>query len=1232
MISSRQFRATAMFTHSPGWRVVAAAAFLMSCATLSGQAHAAMAQQSLIVKDPGIIEPNIMYTIDDSGSMAYNHLPDSELPDQSFVFHPKEPRAGDYVWYIQGVLATNDSNLLGARRRAPAVNKAYYNPEVRYLPWVDAKGNNMPNANPKQAIFHVGHPRFGNTYVNLEGEVELNGEGVCISWRADFDNRAGLCPVDRSVTKIKPATYYEFDWPGKHASPPTEPTEADKMEIGNYKRVSIADAASFVRGEKRDDCAQKSGKGYICTQAEEYQNFANWYQFHRTRMHIAIAASGRAFSGQPEHLRIGYGRINKLDRTDVDGGRHAVVERGVRRFAGAEREQFLTWLNGVKAEGYTPLVNAMLEVGRYYKRTDALGPWSNAPGKGSKGKDLSCRRSYHVIMTDGKYNFRDPVRKEDYDLESDSRRGPSITDKTGTRTYEYVPQNPYQSPARGTLADYAMDLWKNDLHPGLDNNVPTDAGNPAFWQHVSTYTMSFGLSSGLNPDTDLNALKTGAKQWPNPVELWSNDPIDDLWHAAVNSRGEYVNVQEGTGFLSRIEQILGDIVGKMGNTAGLAVSSHSLQAGNVKFVPSFVTREWTGNVTAYDMGPDGKQHNELWSAANMMPPVASRNLYAGTGLTAGGSQKSVALQWGSLRDDAKNEMLTQAGLAAADGPGLVNWMRGDQSRESVFRRRRVGQIIGHIVNSSPVYVGAAIDRGYRFLPETFGAGRADSGRGSYRAYVNAKKAGASRPGLVFVGSNSGVLHAFDGKTGKEVYGFVPRAVLGEMARSSRKDFQQRFLMDGPLVERDAFWDGKWNNVLVGTTGAGPRAVFALNVQDTRESALNANTVLWELNASSQPELGHVLSAPEVGVLRDGTWVAVFGNGYESQSGEARLFVVNLKTGEVMANLNAGKGKGTAPNGLGGVTLVKDGMQVITAAYAGDLKGNVWKFDLASADRSKWQVGLGRKALFTTKDERPITAAPTTVAHPGGGVMVLVGTGKLFEEGDEKTTDMQSVYGLWDKDMLKVDGQGNHFWEGGTSILDNQIQSHRSSLIRRGAFATIVASPMNWTTMRGWHLEQNMMGIRGQRLIAAPQMVTGLVLFETMNPVLSKEDADDICLTRVVAPAFNLLLDPLTGAMPTGKVFDTNRDRRLDGGDDAIGGWKVNGWTGRSVVLTEAPAAPCTTGPCASATQQQPLQKICPAGWLTNSLLSANGNEDVCVKIPPASRWWWREMDAMKQKP
>ena len=96
------------------------------------------------------------------------------------------------------------------------------------------------------------------------------------------------------------------------------------------------------------------------------------------------------------------------------------------------------------------------------------------------------------------------------------------------------------------------------------------------------------------------------------------------------------------------------------------------------------------------------------------------------------------------------------------------------------------------------------------------------------------------------------------------------------------------MMDGPLIERDAFWGNRWHNVVVATTGAGPKAVFALDVTQTDFNGLD-QAVLWELSDVNQSvkanadAIGHVLQEPEVGVLADGRWVVVIGNGYESRS-------------------------------------------------------------------------------------------------------------------------------------------------------------------------------------------------------------------------------------------------------------------------------------------------------------------------------------------------------------
>ncbi|MDO4231160.1 MAG: PilC/PilY family type IV pilus protein [Lautropia sp.] len=1295
---------------------VRAALLLMSCALAGNAAQAQtpaptpapasnLAQEPLITKDPGIVEPNILFTLDDSGSMAFNYLPDSDLMSQIwsnsngryypaqhlFAYHPKEPDRREYVSFVEGLLSTSEKNILGARRRASAVNTLYYNPEVRYRPWIKPDGkridesnpdaSRMLPANPKAAYFHLGYQgdaQIAALTIDLTVNAKKGGMPICSARRTKFPttDRRGVttyprCPDSAGETEITPAVYFDFNWPGKSMNPKVPPTEDEKNNISNYSRVVITDPknTTFTRGKERTDCTpvDVTKAKHICTQAQELQNFANWYQYHRTRMHVAIAAVGEAFMALPNHVRVGYGRINKDTVTDIDGVGHEVIEQGVRHLDSDARKAFINWLNGTVPEGGTPLVNAMERVGLYFKRKDDGGPWADEPGKQSvssagssvrsdrrgsyyqptqprpaaNSSHLSCRRSFHVLMTDGMYNFGQAQgkRRQDFNDSADTEYGSEIRgiSKGAAAVYQYRPERPYASAARGSLADYAMRYWKDDLRDDLQNNVPLSSGNPAFWQHLVTHTLSFGVSGRLNHEDDLPAITAGTKQWPDSIDLSNGDTIDDLWHAAVNSRGTYVNVQEGKGFHSQLETILGSITGTIGNTTGVAMSNQALQTGNTKFVPSFVTREWTGEVTAYGVDQAGNQQAEIWKATDKLPEPNKRRLYVGKGATTD-TVKASEFVWKLLPADMKTEMASKAGVAENLGDHLVNWMRGDQLNEGGLFRRRVSipntkrAMMGHFVNSTPAYVGATIDRGYSFLPAQLPHGT-DSGRDSYKKYVENKKArDTARPGTLFIGGNDGILHAFDEKTGAEVFGFIPRAVVGEMAAASKVGYKHRFLVDGPLVERDAFWDGKWKNVLVGSTGAGSTSVFALNVTDTRAAELQGRNLLWEITQATHPALGHVLSQAEVGVTRDGKWVAVFGNGYESVGRQAQLFIVELETGKVKV-LNTGAGSATNPNGLGGVTLVRDGTQVITAAYAGDLHGNVWKFDLASENSANWGVALSGQPLFVTEKGRPITAAPATVTHPAGGVMVLVGTGKLFENGDELDASKEFIYGLWDNQRLEpkeispasgtMPARIDFRWEGGSKINASAIQPQLAERSRDGVYAKIHATAPDWNRQRGWSLPLTMLKEGGQRLITQPLLVTGMALFETMTPAYENNGAQNACQERLRNPAFSLLLDPLSGQMSEKSVIDTDGNRKINSNDQVVGGWYVNDWTGRSVILTQPPPEPCKTRGCTVAVRN-PI--VCDKGYLMSSAqgTAAHGTS-MCVEVPGAGRWWWREL-------
>ncbi|MDO5101908.1 MAG: PilC/PilY family type IV pilus protein [Lautropia sp.] len=1314
-------------------QAVSSALLMMSLGLVLGAAEAKIAQESLIVKDKPLVEPNLMFTLDDSGSMSYNFVPDNELAGHVFAYHPGEPKR--YVYPVQGVLPTDDSTVIGKRRRSSAINKIYYNPEVRYRPWIDPASigavdqhgkqvyRHLPDANPKAAYVHWDYQAGGEEEATKDITVDLTGDQPKGHFRICSDKRPDKqyndpCPELVGAKTVAPATYYTFELPENH--PTGEPTEADKNNGKLYTRVSIKDHQSFERGPDRDECTPKGDGNYVCSQTQEYQNFANWYQYHRTRMHVAIAAVGQAFAELPATVRVGYGRINKNDVEPVDGVGSAVIERGVRLFQGNDRKAFFTWLNTRISSGATPLLEATRVVGKYFERRDDNGPWSKSPGTGDRTKHLSCRRSYHLLMTDGLYNETEKTLKDKsfMTLETDNVAGPVIskpnrkTTADGRTTWQYLPEAPYRSAKSGTLADFSMYFWNRDLRPDLDNDIEEDAENPAFWQHLSMYTMSFGIGGKLKPprrDRDLDeddprrlgdwpALLDGTKKWPENFSENDIETVDDLWHAAVNARGDYLSVEDGTGFRDAMSRVLDNIQSREGNTAGLAVSSQTLETNNQMFVPSFRTGKAMGDLKAFALAKDGNQGALQWSAEDKMPSPDNRRIFVGRGGSQGGS---VPFEWRALPSNLQLALLKAAGLDESSrlGTSLVDYLRGEsiieengsqlaEKKEKKEKEKKKGQkdkkkdkdknkgkkrddddddddddkgngkgkvnakpqtqdiekvfvnqgkgfrkrnsMLGHIVHSTPVYVGAAIDRGYQHLPAELPAGTA-SGAKAYRNYVRSKRAHGGRPAQVFVGSNDGILHAFDASTGVETYGYVPRAVALEMAALSKPGTKPRFMMDGPLVESDAWWDDSWHNVLVGTTGAGPRAVFALDVTDTRAATgLNAHAVMWEIDAQSHPELGHVLAAPEIGVMRDGTWVAIFGNGYESQSRRAQLFVVNLKTGRVITTIDTREGSAQKPNGLGGVRLIRDGNHVITGAYAGDLLGNLWKFDLASEKHGQWKVAFSGKPLFTTEGKRPITAAPATVSHPAGGTMVLVGTGKLFEEGDNTSTALDSVYGLWDKERMGRDTTDRPVWlAGGTTIGARAVRKRRvKHVIHDGKdFATIdekdkANATLNWRTDRGWQIDLDMIRQRGQRNIVSPSLVSGLVLFETMSPVVDQHKQVELCGASVNAPAFNLLVDPLSGRMTKKSLIDTNRDGVADAKDKAVAGWAEDTWTGRSVVLGEEPDPPCVKGNCQ---QLVPPRKACPPGHLANSVLSVKQKTPVCVEMPGPTRWWWREL-------
>ena len=1106
------------------------------------------AQVPLTSRDGGGVKPNVMLTMDDSGSMKFQHMPEGTLYlDGWAISSPVNSISSSSVVFVPG----DNQNISGSTSyevvagvpgsanwrqkflRSPDTNTTYYNPEIRYMPWAnppatagDAVGR-MVNATPTAAILNP--TSTSTTSYDLTKTFGTSSKATA-TWC--FYSTSSGCKSQSDV--FDPGLYYRLkkDASGKYLSPDV---------ATNYTEYSINSAATttYTKYPARTECAATA-----CTQTEERQNFANWFTYYRTRNFLAIASIREAFASTPDEFRLGWGRINK-GSTSIDGVSTAVIQQGVRDFTADQKKALFDWIVTLPASGSTPLLGAMQAVGTYYSRSDTKGPWSDFPGgTNATGTDKSCRRSYHILMTDGYWNDSKTTAGN-----SDNTDGLLITG-TG-RSYKYLKTNPYKDGTSNMLADYAMEYWKKDLRTDIANNVVPTADNPAFWQNMVNFTVGLGVRGSLQPDylpggipnpkSDLPALTAGTKSW-------GTDKIDDLWHAALNSRGRYISAKDPAELAAAIRDSVGQAVKRELREAGVATSANTLQTNSRKYVPLYRTVEWTGDLQAYVLDADGQSGAMAWSASSKLPLPTDRQIYTWNPDTS----TAVAFTATTLGTSNTAALATNTTTPTSTQADLVAFVRGDRSKEGdgmPFRKRN--GVLGDFVNANPVLVKAESRVDYSKL---------SAGGAGFAAFQTGK---ASRTAVLYAGGNDGMLHAFKdtigaipADDGKEIFAYVPYTVLPNLKYLADKTYgtvslPHRFYVDGSMVEHDAFvappsgGAAAWRSYLLTTLGAGGKGLFALDVTDP--NALGAASVRWELNGNSDTDMGYITAPVEAGVLPSGEWVAVFGNGTYSTSGKSVLYVVNLSTG-VARKLVLDSGTG---GGLGGVHIVRDASGYISHLYAGDLKGKLWRLDYRASASSSFEMA-GATALFNATRTsgsatlvQPITQAPMAYPHSKGGYMVVFGTGVLSTAADANSTEVQSIYGVWDKPLDTAVARPM----GRSSMV---AQSLSQVTITGTSFFQLSGTAIDWqSTKRGWVIDLDFNA--GTRVIYPLQRLSDeLVFVGAVAPAKNVSVCD-----AATGTGANLIIPVETGLNPSTPLQDTNSDGVINSSDVSIAGYATN---------------------------------------------------------------------------
>lgn len=1142
----------------------------MLLAPLVGPSHAQVniAQTPLFLTSSA--EPNIMFILDDSGSMHWEITPDDfVLPYFVFRRIPGLYGAGDYINYVASVRydAANFDERTSARAlRSPSVNRSYYNPAITYRPWSRADGSRFPNASPTAAPHHPIRTGLGTR--NLTVNTTENAFWV-------HRNNAGgaFCSVacgENALTHY-PAVYFRHNG-------------AAVWDAANYTRVNIISTTATYTGDGRENRTDAGCAAGTCTYAAEIQNFANWYTYYRSRMLAAQAGIGRAFAEQAEEMRVGFGAINK-GATVVDSQANtSTIIRGVRPFSGSDRDGFFTELyEGVWNPANTPLRKALDDAGQYFSRSDNRGPWGAVPGTDDTTNQLTCRQSYTILMTDGYWNSTAAATAAARD-NVDGSAGGTITSPSG-QSYTYSAVTPFTDSHADTLADIAMYYWNRDLRSDLDNLVPTSSANPAFWQHMVTYGVGLGVTGSIDPNTALGAITANPAptiNWPDPNSS-NAAKLDDLLHAAVNSRGGFFSAADPETFANELSSVLRSIVARVtGSGTAAAASSALLQSDTLLYNAIFRSSDWSGTLVARELDEDtGEPASAItWDAEALLAARAPADRDIFTRTEAG---TAVALALGNLGPAQQAALgVNPPGAAAtsASGADRVNWLRGTEHPQ--LRTRLVdGQLrrMGDIIGSDPQFLSKR-DYGYSLLPGTEGS--------SYRTF-RASSSYRNRPNALLVGTNGGLFHAFHADTGAELFAYVPSELLlptgsnthAQINELMRPDYEHRFFVDGSATLGDVYTGGAWRTVVVGTMGAGGRTVFALDVTDPDN--FTTGRVLWEFKyantscvadpagasgSRSCRDIGFGVTKPRIVRLANGRWAAVFGNGYNSNGHRARLMAVDIASGRLLYNITMPDGASVSlPNGMGPAETTDWPANDLSLAntYSGDLLGNVWRVNFRTTTPT---VSRLYSAVDAAGVRQPITARPRIALKPGtsSDVVVLFGTGSFFRVGDDSTVSpqVQTMYGVFDRASTAVTGvlrselRAQTITTNSTSVTIGGTTYPPESL-RYVSENTLQADD------KGWRID---LPIAGERVINEPSFPTGAiqrrVRFTTLIP------DDDPCGSG--RQGFLMDIDLLSGGRFASPVFDLSGDGAFDS-DDAPGGNApsgIGGPTGEQVVPVRDP--------------------------------------------------------------
>jgi len=841
----------------------------------------------------------------------------------------------------------------------------------------------------------------------------------------------------------------------------------------------------------------------------------------------------------------------------------------VRAACGASRNSVLSAIADLNSDSNTPLAETYYEVTRYFRGLSR----QFSSGSHTSPIQYRCQKNFVIAITDGLPTYDRSFPQNDPD-DSDGR----------------LPNWDGQSPATSAAQFPNFPRYSDGFGP---SGAEGDEGYSLYLDDMAKFGFDIDL---VKTGTDLAGVSYNAADFPqqNLVTYTvgfstSNQMLED---AAEYGDGQYFTADNAEQLQTALQTALTDILARTSSAASVALNSGFLDAGTQVYQARFNTSDWSGELLSFPISngstpnctnvPVGELCPLKWNAGTRLTAQGtSRNIITTNYDTRGGA----AFRWGNIGAWAQARLNRAPSGTADDNQGQlrISYLRGGRGNEALaanprFRARTT--LLGDIVNSDPFFVGQP-PFAYNF--------------GNYAAF---RSSNAARRQVVYIGANDGMLHGFDADTGDEVIAYVPSKAFGtltnpKLSKLTNPEYGHEFIVDGsPTVGDVQVGLGNsttWRSILVGGMRSGGQGVYALNVTNPQNfnEANAASLALWEFTDRDDPDLGYTFSQPAVVKMANGRWAAVMGNGYNnteadgnaSATGQASLFILFTDGPPVGSGgawtadtdyrkLTVPGGSVQTPNGLASAAPVDvDGDNVIDYIYAGDLQGNLWRFDVTDENPDLWtstsifvaRDAAGNRQSITTSPEVGFNRLRSAPETDPVALAVYFGTGRYLDQADNQNVGQQTqtFYGVFDSP---------------TEPLPN-VATTRANMLRQSVFREVNVAgsacganqqtdrcfrlstdeAIVLGTHRGWYMDlfnsnngavsdaQAAAGLnQGERQVSTPILRQGRIIFTTLIT------SNDPC--GFGGGGWLMELDAISGARLPASPFDSNGDGDIDDED------------------------------------------------------------------------------------